>query len=69
MDFFKKVLYISASYFTIVLLWILFTGGKLHLFLLGLQALTFGIIGGGYLHFAKGNSSSGSDKNDTKKDK
>lgn len=68
MDFLKKVLYITASYFIIVLLWILFAGGRVHLFLLGLQALTFGIIGGGYLIFSKGNSSSIAEKNGIKKD-
>ncbi|MFT5265312.1 MAG: hypothetical protein ACI8YQ_004064 [Polaribacter sp.] len=68
MDFFKKVLCITISYFIIVLLWILFAGGKLHLFMLGLQALTFGIISGGYLVFAKANSPSLTEKNGIKRD-
>jgi len=68
MDFLKKVLYITASYFIIVLLWILFADGELHLFLLGLQALTFGIIGSGYLHFSKGKCSVFAEKNGIKKE-
>jgi len=53
MDFLKKVLLITLAYFLFVLLWILYTEEQMHLFLLGLQAVTFGIIVAGFLFFSK----------------
>lgn len=52
MDFLKKVLILTAIYFLVVLLWILYADEKMNLFFLGLQAVSFGIIAGGFLIFS-----------------
>jgi hypothetical protein len=48
MNFLKKVSIYSATYFIVVLLFILGAGQKLDIWILALQGLFFGIITGGY---------------------